>query len=180
MSTKFCNSCQTEKLLSEFYPDKTHNDGYHSTCKVCNNAYSKAYRERHREKMDAYKRRLKENNPIKYLLIQAKARCKHLGGIVPFAINPEDVTYVSHCPVLGVELAYASRQSKRGMVVDNAASLDRIIPAYGYVPGNVRIVSWRANRLKNDITLEEMRKVIDDYTRIVESVDNGLRLTNCV
>jgi hypothetical protein len=36
-------------------------------------------------------------------------------------------------------------------------SLDRIIPDRGYVPGNVRVVSDRANRLKGKRSLSELR-----------------------
>jgi len=166
---KLCKRCDTVKLLSEFYPDPTHSDGVHSTCKVCNNAYSKQYRERNKDKMKEYKQILKQNNPIKYLLIQAKARCKHLGSNIPFDITPDDVEYVTHCPVFGVELKYNSKQSKRGMVVDDAASLDRIIPELGYIRGNVRIISWRANKLKSDITPDEMKAMIVYYSSIIKS-----------
>lgn len=31
----------------------------------------------------------------------------------------------------------------------------------GYVPGNIRVISNRANLLKSDATVEELRKVID-------------------
>jgi len=39
--------------------------------------------------------------------------------------------------------------------------LDRIIPALGYVKGNVDIISMRANRLKNDLSEEELSRILD-------------------
>jgi hypothetical protein len=171
---KLCNTCGVTKLLTEFYSDKTHKGGTHSMCKLCNNAQSKLYRERNAEKVTAYKHELKRKDPIKYMLIQVKARCKHLGGSIPFDLAPADVEYVTHCPVLGTELDYLSRQSHRGMVADHAASLDRIIPERGYVRGNVKVISWRANRLKGDATVEEMHAMSKYYTSIVESVDRSL------
>ena len=64
----------------------------------------------------------------------------------------------THCPVLGHELVYHSRDRRK----DASASIDRIDSTYGYVLGNVRIISWRANHLKSDGTLNEMKAVVAD------------------
>lgn len=40
-------------------------------------------------------------------------------------------------------------------------SIDRIVPELGYVPGNIAIISWRANDLKKDATADEMRRIAD-------------------
>lgn len=40
-------------------------------------------------------------------------------------------------------------------------SLDRIVPSLGYVPGNVAVISHRANRIKSDATADELRAVAD-------------------
>jgi hypothetical protein len=47
----------------------------------------------------------------------------------------------------------------------NAASIDRTDSAKGYVPGNVAIMSAKANRLKSDSTAEDMRKVLEYLER---------------
>lgn len=39
--------------------------------------------------------------------------------------------------------------------------MDRIIPELGYTKGNVVVISFRANRLKNDATYEELRALAD-------------------
>jgi len=62
-----------------------------------------------------------------------------------------------HCPVFGVKLEYF-RQGKRD---DASASLDRIDSSKGYIPGNVQVISWRANRLKSNATLAEVRRLAD-------------------
>lgn len=70
-----------------------------------------------------------------------------------FNICPEDIHIPLEYPVLAIPLsASGSRESR--------PSLDRFIPANGYVIGNIRVISFRANRIKSDATLEEMRRVL--------------------
>lgn len=59
---------------------------------------------------------------------------------------------------LGLEL-------KRGIkyFVDSSPSLDRINTDYGYTPENSRIISWRANKLKNDATYLEYERIYNFY-----------------
>jgi hypothetical protein len=47
--------------------------------------------------------------------------------------------------------------------------LDRIIPEEGYVAGNVNVVSYRANRIKNDGTAEEHLKIADWMDSMLQS-----------
>lgn len=46
---------------------------------------------------------------------------------------------------------------------DRKPSLDRVVPSLGYVKGNVRVISFRANRIKSDATADELRAVLS-YT----------------
>lgn len=71
-----------------------------------------------------------------------------------FTLRPEDIKIPKRCPVLGIELRVGNRELK-----DNSPTLDEIIPGKGYIKGNVRVISWRANRLKSDASLEEITKV---------------------
>ena len=47
----------------------------------------------------------------------------------------------------------------RARPCDESRSLDRIDPQFGYLPGNVELVSQRANRLKGDGTAEEHLRI---------------------
>ena len=94
----------------------------------------------------------RKENIEKVLVSEAKGRAKKLG--VPFSITEKDVTCPTHCPILGIELLIGNNHPK-----DNHPSLDRVVPNLGYVPGNVQIISNRANRIKNDSTVEELGKI---------------------
>jgi uncharacterized membrane protein len=71
---------------------------------------------------------------------------------------------VTHCPLLGIELQYAKFEGNTPP--DNYATLDKIDPKKGYVLGNVQIVSFRANTLKNSATLEELKMIIANWEKI--------------
>lgn len=53
--------------------------------------------------------------------------------------------------------------------MDHTPTLDRIIPKLGYVPGNVIIVSARANRIRNDATVDELYKVYKFYAAKIKN-----------
>lgn len=56
------------------------------------------------------------------------------------------------CPVLGIPIKYHSRE-----VSDNSPSIDRIDNDLGYVDDNLQVISYKANRMKNDASLEELK-----------------------
>ena len=67
----------------------------------------------------------------------------------------------THCPVLGIELRYwTPREGKSGRKNPNAASIDRNDSNLGYVKGNVRVISLRANQLKSNGTLAEFEQLV--------------------
>lgn len=68
----------------------------------------------------------------------------------------------SHCPVLGVPIDYRTGVGKQPF----GPSIDCIDPARGYVKGNRLVVSTRANTIKNDATVAELRAVADFYSRL--------------
>lgn len=81
------------------------------------------------------------------------ARKRALARGLAFTIKPTDIVIPTHCPVLGFELkARADR--------DLSPSLDRVIPSAGYTPDNIRVISFRANRIKSDASPAELRRVL--------------------
>lgn len=76
-------------------------------------------------------------------IVRLRASAKRRG--IPFSITETDIVTPEFCAVFGVPLCHHA-----GGARDNSPSIDKIVPSKGYVKGNVRVISWRANRLKSD------------------------------
>jgi len=98
------------------------------------------------------------------MLVAARSRAKSSG--VPFDLTVGDIVIPETCPVLGIPLVSAAGGGKRGPR-PNSPTLDRLDPARGYVPGNVVVVSFRANRAKNDLSLGEIEALAAFYARVL-------------
>lgn len=99
---------------------------------------------------------------VKDKFVHKKSNAKQSG--IEWAIEFGEIEFPTVCPVLGIELDYwtSSRQ-------DNSISFDRIDNSKGYVSGNVIIMSWRANRIKNDGTVEEHKKIYEFMKKHLQS-----------
>lgn len=91
----------------------------------------------------------RDRHPSYNMFINAKKRAKEL--VLPFNLDLEDILIPTVCPLLGITI-----EKGVGTYTDNSPTLDRIFPHLGYVKGNVWVVSMRANRIKQDASLEEL------------------------
>lgn len=86
---------------------------------------------------------------LKHQLSNIKTRAKANG--LPFNLTMETLPPMpERCPALNIPLARGGKGSPNG------PELDRLVPALGYVVGNVQWISRRANCMKSDATLEEV------------------------
>lgn len=127
-----------------------------ATCLKCTALQAEQYRLRNSAKLRVTRRRWADANPIKAMLQGARARAKKLD--VPFDLVATDIQIPDVCPVLRIPLARFGG--------DFAPTIDRIRGDLGYVKGNVVVVSFRANRIKNDASIEELRKVVVFYENL--------------
>jgi len=81
-----------------------------------------------------------------------------LRNSILFTIKFENIEQPEYCPVLGIKLNYG--WSGEGCRDDAKATIDKLIPELGYVPGNVFVISWRANKLKSNMTIVELEKIL--------------------
>lgn len=98
-------------------------------------------------------RRSKKLPPSQVLFNNAKSRAKAQG--LSFDLEVSDLAVPSVCPVLGIPLAVSTGFAKAG-----SPSVDRIDPTRGYVKGNVAVISHKANTIKSDSTVQEIRAVL--------------------
>lgn len=175
LTARTCRRCERTASVAEFTSDR----GLPSTiCKLCNAELCKDRYDSNREERKAQERerrarrkaidpetvsneervrwekrsKRRKADPIAYLLAGLKSRAKRAG--VPFALDRSDIFIPEHCPILGIKLRPVG--TGRG---DDCAEVDRLVPALGYVPGNVAVISHRANRIKNNGTTEEHERI---------------------
>lgn len=126
--TKHCCACKVVKLVAEFNRNRSKPDGLQDQCGACSRSYRASQYKAHPE------------GHILSALKQYAAKCG-----VPFALTLDNLPPVpATCPVLAITL-------QRTKSAGGACSprLHRLIPARGYVPGNVL---WISNKAGTDLT----------------------------
>lgn len=113
--------------------------------------YQKNYiRQHYLNNKDYYKQKAKlrkDSLPLNQKLFeQIRQRCKK--SKVLFTITPEDIVIPKFCPVFKTKFDQKDTYKR--------ASVDRIDPNKGYTKENIRVISYRANWLKSNATLEEI------------------------
>jgi hypothetical protein len=83
------------------------------------------------------------------LLNYARRNAKRREEVCELTIK--DIVIPEVCPVLGIELSAGNETHQ-----DFSPSVDRIDSTKGYTKDNIWIISQRANRIKNNATLEEI------------------------
>lgn len=167
--SKMCSSCKKEKELSCFNKDKNKKDGLGFWCKPCNKKYKKEYQKINKKQISIKKKKCYQNNKskirkkqkiyrsknlIKILLQKAKERAEKKN--IEFNIINE-YTIPNLCPIFNVPFVLNAENYRKNY----SPSIDRIDNLKGYIDGNIKIISFRANTLKSDATKEEIGKIID-------------------
>src|SRR3990167_640178 len=162
---RFCSGCNSVKPLSEFFNWKNHR-----RFKACTNTENRASSHRNKAAVRitqrAYEQRVQERARngdrelhSKMLVSSARVRARRFN--VPFSITWRDVPVPERCPALGLAL-----KLNRGKMGPDSATIDRIVPRLGYVPGNVVVVSLKANLIKTDATAADILRVGMFYANI--------------
>lgn len=99
-------------------------------------------------------KRWRATNYTRAMYLAARKRASEYG--VSCTITEADIVIPATCPLLGIRLECGTQRHK-----DSSPTLDRVDPSGGYDPHNVWVISYRANRIKNDGTLEELRLIAD-------------------
>lgn len=152
-----CSICKTPKAPSDFRLPKSNGKvlSKPSFCKACQ-----------RDK-DV----VRFSDPATYLrkrLHDLAARSRKLG--ITFSLTFEDVSGIyknqdGKCFYTDKRMALFGEKDLR-----RSLSFDRIVPKIGYVTGNVVLCTYKANAVKQDLTLEELRAWLPGWhQRLVDS-----------
>ena len=143
-----CIKCQCELTEDNITEYRLKNSQYQ--CTPCNK----------KEKADWWNRM----GDAEYMFRKAKARAKHKGR--EFTITLQDVEAVDTdvCPIFHIPIKRypITPGAEANCAKPDSKSLDRIDASKGYVPGNIRVISFRCNELLSNMTLEEF-KLISTY-----------------
>lgn len=108
-------------------------------------------------------RRTDFDRQIVHMLHRAKGRSRREN--VAFSITKDDISIPEFCPLLGIRLNFSTGSGG----ASDSPSLDRAIPALGYVKGNVCVMSMLANRIKFQATPEQIIKMAEWAKTVIES-----------
>lgn len=135
---RICTACNLPKTDLEFANSSK------AVCKLCKSERDK---------------KSNISNVERYLLRMAARRAKK--EEVPFELKVEDIIIPNFCPVLGTPIVIGGTTKHH----NDSPSLDRLIPKLGYIKSNTRVISFRANMLKNNATIKELQLVLNYMVR---------------
>lgn len=78
------------------------------------------------------------------------------------SITPADIHIPEKCPLLGILL-----DKKAPLRADSVPSLDRIDNSIGYIPENIWVISWKANRIKHACTVAELKMIAENLEQAI-------------
>ncbi len=119
-------------------------------------AHYHAHKDEWKEKRVQQRQEARINSPWIALLSAARYRAKIKG--VPYSLTTEWAAsrWTGRCEITGLPFRIGGRESGPKFF---SPSIDRIVPAQGYVPENCRFVLWAVNAMKYDGTDEDILMV---------------------
>lgn len=141
---KECRGCLETKSLNEFPARKDRSGKLRPYCKNCSNNISRKRYEAHRR-----------TNPFKLRATRARARSLWLNKPCDLTADYLESIWTGVCPVLKIPLKWTTDRYD-----ESAAELDRFVPELGYVKGNVHFLSRKANRLKNNSSIQDIENLL--------------------
>jgi hypothetical protein len=160
---KICSKCKIDKDIDDFHKSAGRSsNARQARCKECMREYAKSPRAQNYA-MDWRLEMQQEvtnrtDRGMKYirdrLWYSAKSRAKQYG--VEFNITKEDIVVPARCPVLGLILTPSIK-----VLSPNSPTLDRFDNSQGYVPGNITVISSKANAMKSSASIEEVELLLE-------------------
>lgn len=176
---RLCNKCDLEKDLIEFTKCKGCKYGYSYMCKKCryiekakqpSNSSEARKLEYLRLKKDEkryenflnVKKAYRSANRQRYLFLSCRKRAKIEN--IPFNLEISDIIIPEICPILETKIIHEEGP-------DNlySPSVDKLVPELGYVKGNIKVISRKANMMKLNANFDELRKFAKNITNYIKN-----------
>lgn len=107
-------------------------------------------------------------------IMESNAKQRAIKDQLPFDIDFDYLKSIATqtCPVFGIQLAWGTLgEGLNG----NSPSLDKIKPEWGYVRGNVVIISQLANTIKQDVGWEEIMRLAVWLKEKIKEVEQNVK-----
>jgi hypothetical protein len=98
---------------------------------------------------------------LKRYLNNARSRAKRDNVKFDLTLSYLKSIATDECPIFKIPFEWGTSNMGKGKTKPNCPTLDRIIPEIGYVEGNVAFISYRANRIKDNGTMQEHYDIAD-------------------
>ena len=118
----------------------------------------KEYYKNNPEHFKLYQKDLRKRRPSKHLYEHARRRAREKG--IEFKISEKDIVVPSFCPLLEIPIFNGTNT-----MCDNSPSVDRIDLNLGYIPENIMVISYKANRMKSNSTFEEFETMYKNWSK---------------
>ncbi len=141
--------------------DKQYYRDYYLANKEKKKQAAKKHYENNKERVLQKSKEYRRSHPAHNLWNGARSRARL--NDIEFSISVNDIVVPTHCPVFGIELVMGEAK-----LTDASPSLDRIDSSKGYVPGNIAVISYKANRAKSNCSYDEILAIADYIKRIRE------------
>lgn len=177
---RICNKCKLEKEEKVFNLSSRRKDNLDTQCKECRSNYKKSRKDKDnirrrlyrsipeiKEKINIQQANYSKNNPEWYLYTKAKERAKNKN--LEFNIEISDITIPEYCPLLETKLSKGKFKHYQ-----DSPSLDRIDSTKGYIKGNIRVISVRANTMKNSANRELLEVFSKNILTYIDQKDSDI------
>ena len=98
-------------------------------------------------------------------VVDLSIKCEECNMSNDISIELDDIVIPERCPLLDIPLFVGSKTC-----CDNSPTLDKLIPHLGYVPGNVLVISDKANRIKSNASLDDIMLLADNLHKVLVSI----------
>lgn len=168
-NSQVCLKCKNKKQLNEFYKNGCFDDGlpkYRSTCKSCiliksTDKFKISYSEKLKKKHSSYK------NYISTLLNHSSKRNKEYNIDIQYVLDLYEKQN-GLCNISGIKMTYDYGSKSTNI------SIDRIDSNFGYIKGNVQLVCYIANIMKNNFSINEFISICEKIVNYSKNKNNGL------